>query len=166
MSKPRSISTVVPKLTKKAFGQKSGLFGKLLVNWADIVGQTLAARVKPAELHYQTQTKDGQKKQRIVMGLYVRDGGTALEVQYQTQQLIEKINMFLGYNAVCDIRFVQAPEQFCERDGVAYGAEKHISEENKEKVSHIMEDLTIEDEELKKALENLGRHILTKNAEN
>lgn len=165
MSKPRSISTVVPKLTKKAFGQKSGLFGKLLTNWTDIVGNGMASRIKPAELQYQTQTKNGEKTQKIVVALYVRDGGTALEIQYQTQQLIEKINMFLGYNAVCDIRFVQAPEQFCADTGRAGYSEPVIPEKSKQTVEHMMENIDIEDEELKKALQELGEYIITKNAE-
>ncbi len=37
------------------------------------------------------------------------DGPRAIEVQYQTVQIIERINAHFGYRAVSDIRFIQAP---------------------------------------------------------
>ena len=37
------------------------------------------------------------------------DGPRAIEVQYQSTQIIERINAHFGYRAVSEIRFLQAP---------------------------------------------------------
>jgi hypothetical protein len=161
MSKPRSIADFVPKLTENAFGKKSALLGKLMVHWDDIAGPVLAENVKPAELQHRTsKQKDGKKQQNVVLALYVRDGGTALEMQYQTMQLLEKINMFCGYNAVAELRFVQAPEAFLPQKPLEK-ARPPLPEEKKRQIHEMVEGAGIEDAELRAALERLGEGVFS-----
>lgn len=163
MSKPRSISDFVPKLTENAFGRKSALLGKLMVHWDDIAGAALAENVKPAELQHRTnRQKDGRKQQSVVLALYVRDGGTALEMQYQTLQLLEKINMFCGYNAVAELRFVQAPEAFLPQKP-REKPKTPLPAEQKKKIREMVAAAGIEDAELREALERLGEGVFSQN---
>jgi hypothetical protein len=37
------------------------------------------------------------------------DGGHALEVQYRRGQIVERVNAYLGYPAIAELRIVQAP---------------------------------------------------------
>lgn len=37
------------------------------------------------------------------------DGPRALEIQHMTTQLLERINIYFGYNAVQELRIVQGP---------------------------------------------------------
>lgn len=163
MSKPRAIADFVPKLTENAFGRKSALLGKLMLHWDDIAGAALAANVKPAEMqHRTTKQKTGGKRQSVVLVLYVRDGGTALEMQYQTLQLLEKINMFCGYQAVAELRFVQAPEAFLPQRPQKPPL-PDLPEEEKRRIHDSVAAAGIADEELRAALERLGEAVHSRN---
>ncbi len=163
MSKTRRIASVVPKLTKGIFGQKATLLGKLIMHWPDIVGKTLAKQIIPAELNYQSIQVNGGKSQKLIVALYVRDGAVALELQYQTQQIMEKINMFTGYNAVHDLRFIQAPKMFANIKSNTYLDDKKVSKHEHEEIKHIIDNAELEKTELQLALQSLGEQILLAN---
>ncbi|TVQ84334.1 MAG: DUF721 domain-containing protein [Micavibrio sp.] len=158
MSKPRLFSSVVPGLAENAFGRKSALLGKILSHWDQIAGAETARRAKPAELHYRSRKKDGKKIREVALSLYVCDGSAALELQFQTALLIEKINMFAGYDAICEIRFQQAPEMFIDAPRQKFKAPE-IPEQEKTKIRERVASAGIEDEDLRAALEKLGAGI-------
>jgi len=136
-----------------------------MVHWGDIVGAALAENVKPAELQHRTvKQKDGRKQQSVVLALYVRDGGTALEMQYQTAQLLEKINMFCGYNAVAELRFTQASEAFLPQKP-REKLKTPLSDEKKKQIHDMVAGAGIEDEELREALERLGEGVFSQHQE-
>jgi hypothetical protein len=106
----------VPALTAKAF-QKYGFSASTLVmDWSAIVGRDFAAVTYPERLTWPrtaARTVDDLQEpgsKRAGATLVVRvDGSQALEVQYSSRQLIERINAYFGYAAVAQIRIVQAP---------------------------------------------------------
>jgi hypothetical protein len=80
----------------------------LLSQWAAIAGPSLAAYTMPAKLTKAAQPAFAGNPAPSVLLLKV-DPGRALEVQYATPQLVERINRALGYKAVAGLRLVQTP---------------------------------------------------------
>jgi hypothetical protein len=111
----KALGSFVPSLTAKAF-QKYGFSAATLVtDWSAIVGRDFAAVTYPERLSWPRTSRTVEDVQeadskRAGATLVVRvDGSRALEVQYSSRQIIERINAYFGYAAVAQIRIVQAP---------------------------------------------------------
>ncbi len=76
---------------------QGGVLGRLKAEWAAIVGAQLAAATWPAALG-----RDGALKLRVASNL-------ALDLQHRAPLMIERINRFLGRDAVVRLVLVQGP---------------------------------------------------------
>lgn len=116
----KPIARYVPDLTQKVF-QKHGFSSvALIAEWSDIVGPTLAQRCLPERLKWPrannptaAQDHDGDApKQTRAPGatLILRtDAAYALEIEYESGQIIERINAYFGYRAITALKIVQGP---------------------------------------------------------
>ncbi len=91
----RSLSALLPRIVRPAFGRRPAATATLLTDWAAIVGPGIAAVAAPRKLAAGVLT----------LGC---DGPTALELQHREASLIERINLALGETIVRRIRIVQA----------------------------------------------------------
>lgn len=111
----RAVGAFVPGLTRKSFEKYGFSTATLLTDWTVIVGAELAKFTLPERLKWPRNVDayedvDTSQKGRPGATLVLRvDGPRAIEVQYQTTQIIERINAHFGYRAVGDVRFIQAP---------------------------------------------------------
>jgi hypothetical protein len=114
-SRARVVGAFVPGLTRKSFEKYGFSTATLLTDWAVIVGNDLAEFTLPERLKWPRNVPaydevDASAKGRPGATLVLRvDGPRAIDVQYQTPQIIERINAHFGYRAVAEIRFIQAP---------------------------------------------------------
>ncbi len=123
-SKPtfRTVGSLLPKLTKPVFEKYGFSITSIITEWTVIVGQDLANFTQPEKLKWNRQKADAHGenfnssnltgKSGVLDGatLVLRvDGPRAIEVQFQSEQIIERINCFFGYKAVTEIRILQAP---------------------------------------------------------
>jgi hypothetical protein len=111
----RLLGSFVPKLTGKVFEKYGFSAVALITEWATIAGQDLAACSVPERLnwprnvHAYTETP-ADRRGRPGATLVLRvDGAHALDVQYRTSEIIDRINAYFGYCAVSEIRIKQAP---------------------------------------------------------
>jgi len=111
----RVVGAFVPGLTRKSFEKYGFSTATLLTDWAIIVGKELAQFTMPERLKWPRNVAayddiEASAKGRPGATLVLRvDGPRAIDVQYQTPQIIERINAHFGYRAVAEIRFIQAP---------------------------------------------------------
>lgn len=111
----KAVGSFVPQLTKKAFQKYGFSTATLLTDWAAIVGPELAAFSRPERLKWPRNVDaygdiDQQDSGRPGATLVLRvDGAQALTVQYQSRQIMDRINAYFGYCAVNEIRIMQAP---------------------------------------------------------
>lgn len=109
----RSVGTFVPKLTRTAFEKFGFSTAALLTDWAQIVGPQLAQTTAPDRIKWpKTVDQDmagGRTGPRSGATLHISvEPARALDVQYKTQLIIDRINSYFGYRAVADLRIVQA----------------------------------------------------------
>jgi hypothetical protein len=108
-SGPVSVGRFIAPIAGKTLSRGGAVLAELLREWPTIAGASLAAFTTPDKL-----TKGAPdpcfagKTPPSVLHLKV-DPARALEAQYCTPQIIERINQTLGYRAVSGLRIVQAP---------------------------------------------------------
>ncbi len=90
----RSVATSI----NKRFGFATGY---IVENWREIVGPEFADHVFPERL---SSSKSGTNVLRIRV-----PGPLAVQVQHHIPEILSRINRHYGYDAVTDIKIVQAP---------------------------------------------------------
>jgi hypothetical protein len=114
-SAARAVGSFVPRLTRKAFEKYGFSSAALLTDWAAIVGGEIASYTQPERLKWARGVEaygevehgaEGRPGATLVLRV---DGPRAIELQYKSRQILERINAYFGYRAVAEMRFVQAP---------------------------------------------------------
>nr|MCH9764842.1 DciA family protein [Alphaproteobacteria bacterium] len=111
----KPLARFVPELTKKAF-QKHGFSSAALVaDWDLVVGHPLAHQCTPERLKWPRATgreSDGSNAAPTGATLVLRtDGAHALDIEYASAQIIERINAYFGYRAITTLKIVQGAVQ-------------------------------------------------------
>jgi len=111
----KAIGSYVPGLTKKAFEKFGFSTAALITDWDKVAGSRFAAFTAPQRLKWpaipgvrEARGDDGEGRPGATLVLKV-DPARALEAQYATAQIIDRINSYFGYRAVAEIRLIQAP---------------------------------------------------------
>lgn len=114
-SAARALASFVPGIARKAFEKHGFASASLITDWAQIVGARLAGDTRPLKLKWPrlpeqagvgNDTDKGRPGATLVLQV---DPAVALDVQYQTAQIIERINAYFGYRAVAELRLRQEP---------------------------------------------------------
>jgi hypothetical protein len=113
----KTVGSFVPQLTRKAFEKYGFSAATLITDWAVIVGPEIAAYTAPERLKWPKRPEGSSEvdagvrdKGRPGATLVLRvDGARALDVQYGSRQILERINAYFGYAAVAELRLLQAP---------------------------------------------------------
>jgi hypothetical protein len=107
----RSVGTFVPKLTRTAFEKFGFSTAALLTDWPQIVGKVLAETTAPDRIKWpRAPGEAGTSGPRAGATLHLRvDPARALDIQYKSALIIDRINAYFGYRAVADLRIVQTP---------------------------------------------------------
>ncbi len=87
-----------PVAARRGFGT-----ARLMASWDEIVGQGMGAWTRPEKLAFTRGAASGG-----VLTVAV-SGPRAVLLQHEIPQLIQRLNAFLGFAAVAEIRIVQRP---------------------------------------------------------
>jgi hypothetical protein len=88
----------------------------LLSEWPAVVGEELASFTAPDRVVWPRRSEDGEaaspqsawRTDGAILVLKV-DGPRAIEVQHRAEQILERVNVYFGYRAIAQLRFLQAP---------------------------------------------------------
>jgi len=152
-------SNLLKTRIRKASESRGFAESRLLTHWAEIVGTDFAAMARPVDVKYGRQ---GLGATLTVL----TTGAMAPMLEMQKEALRERVNATYGYNAISRIRVTQtAPTGFAEgqvsfqhRKGPeeTAGPSPEIVKESEAAVAPVG------DEGLRRALESLGRNVLSK----
>jgi hypothetical protein len=110
----KTVGSYVPSLTRKAFEKFGFSTATLITDWTSIAGAELARYAIPERLKWPRgpaggdETEDGDGRPGATLILRV-DPARALDVEYKSRQIVQRINAYFGYRAVESLRLVQAP---------------------------------------------------------
>jgi hypothetical protein len=142
------------KLTKASFARYGFAYGELLARWPEIVGEGLARHSQPERIKWPRGA--GETAQKLGGTLVIRaEPGRGLDLQYQSHQIIERINQFYGYGAVTSVKIMQG--HFSTAKQLKNKANS-LNVETERTLAAQLEPIA--DDKLKQALQRLGAGAL------
>lgn len=148
----RALAASLPQVTKRAFARRGLSGAELARQWPAIVGSELAGRCRPRRLRFPRPREaiDGELVLRIAPAW-------ALEIQHLEGPLLERINSFFGYRAVCRLILQQGPLPDPPARRRAAETTAHAPPPAGKALAAQLS--TVADPELRAALERIGRSL-------
>jgi hypothetical protein len=153
-SKFKPIGGAVTALLDPLLAKRSHVDAALALSWPELCGERLAGRTQPLKVTWPRRTGPDDPFEPGVLAIAC-EGAAALDLQYGTGELIERINGFFGYSAVGRIRIEQ--KRVDHFRAPAKATVKALPEKVLAEISR--EVGAIEDEGLRQALERLGSSV-------
>ena len=143
----RSFKNTLPKNVKKIIGKKGHIYSETLDNWRSIVGEDLFKVCFPKSF------KNSNRFSSSYLSIMVKRGHE-VDLEYSKKLILDKLNSYLGYNAVEKLKFISF-------EGEEIELKKKISKdttnnEYKEKISKIKNN------KVKKSLIELSKYFKKK----
>ncbi|MFV0514645.1 MAG: DUF721 domain-containing protein [Jhaorihella sp.] len=166
--KQRTSSTRGFKRTDSVLGERIRRAGesrgfavsRILTHWDEIAGPEIAAIARPVNIGY---GKGGFGATLTVL----TTGAQAPMLEMQKEKLRERVNSVYGYNAISRVRITQtAPVGFAEGQAAFTPPAGKSAERPDPQVAAQAAQAAnrIENDDLRAALERLGRNVLSKNS--
>lgn len=156
MSKPgplfaKPLAAIIGKTVNDVFAKQGFASRELVTRWAEIAGAEIAEHSQPLKIQWPRPVGD-QPPEPATLVLRV-EGPMALEIQHASGVILERVNRFLGWQAVERLSLRQAP--------LSRPAPRPVPKKlDPAKVAAIAKDLTaVEDDGLKDALARLGAAV-------
>ncbi|MCG8543038.1 MAG: DciA family protein [Alphaproteobacteria bacterium] len=101
----QQVGALLPALTRRALGKHGFSTAALVTDWHVIVGTEVAENCQPERLAFPR----GKRSEGV---LHIRTSSAyALELQHIEPQVVERINVFLGYAAISRLKLIHAPRR-------------------------------------------------------
>ena len=92
----RPFSSSIPKTLRKHLKKGGYNFSKIVDNWTNIVSKNISDACYPITVKMNKEMKNGNLVLNVIHG-------KELEIEYQKNEIIDKINSFFGYNCIRDV---------------------------------------------------------------
>ena len=143
----RSFKNTLPKNVKKIISKKGHIYSETLDNWRYIVGDDLFKVCFPKSF------KNSNRLGSSYLSIMVKRGHE-VDLEYSKKSILEKLNSYLGYNAVEKLKFISFEGEESElKEKISIDA---TNDEYKKKISKIKND------KVKKSLIELSRYFKKK----
>ena len=143
----RSFKNTLPKNLKKIIGKKGHIYSETLDNWRYIVGDELFKVCFPKSF------KNSNRLGPSYLSVMVKRGHE-VDLEYSKKSILDKLNSYLGYNAVEKLKFISFEDEEVELK--KKNGKDATNNEFKEKISKIKND------KVKKSLIELSKYFKKK----
>ncbi|MFW8635884.1 DUF721 domain-containing protein [Cribrihabitans pelagius] len=144
---------------RKAGESRGFAVSRLLTHWEEIVGADIAAMARPVKVGYGRNTLGATLT-------VLTTGANAPMLEMQKERLRERVNAVYGFNAISKVMITQtAPTGFAEgRVEFQYApkAQAPLQPDPQDAAEASQAAAGVENDDLRAALERLGRNVLTK----
>lgn len=107
----RAVGSFVPKLAGKSFEKYGFHSAEIMTAWPRVAGAEIAGFTHPERIKWPRGTADADgtgASGGAILVLRV-EPARALDVEYRSAEIIDRINRYFGYRAIASLRLVQAP---------------------------------------------------------
>ena len=107
----KAVGSFVPKLAAKAFEKYGFHSAEIMTAWPRVAGAEIAAFTAPERIKWPRGSgePDGTGASGGATLVLRVEPARALDVEYRSAEIIDRINRYFGYRAVATLKLVQAP---------------------------------------------------------
>ena len=136
----RPFSSSIPKTLKKHLKKGGYNYSNIIDNWTKIVSKKISDVSYPIKIKVDKNMKNGTLVLNIIHG-------KEMEIEYKKNEIIDRINLFFGYDCISNITLKIAQDKITQKNK-NFSRINNLSEiENKIQI--------IKNEQLKSSLKNL-----------
>ena len=155
-STARPVSELVGKVMEPVMKRRSGMTVALLNSWSDIVGSEFRHTTKPLRIDWQRRQDEGDPFEPATL-LVGCDSASAVFFQHEQSSILERVNLFFGFQAIKRIKIVQQPVFKAAGDQKADS--NNLDAQTEAELSEMLED--IDNQTLKETMKKLGRGVIS-----
>jgi len=152
---PVPVSDLATEILDPVLKKRAGISIGLVQSWEEIAGPRLAGRSRPEKIQWPRRLHEDDPFEPAVL-VIACEGMAALHLQHEAGEIINRVNAFLGFNAIGRIRIVQKP--VLSEKARPKPSPRPLNDAEKAKLSRTVGK--IEDDGLRASLERLGATIL------
>lgn len=154
-TKTTHLGDLMSSVLEDVVARRSGMTIDLISAWGEIAGPNYAGFTRAEKIIWPRQISDLDPFQPGTL-VVVCDPSKAIFFQHETSQILERLNMFFGFEAIGKIKIVQKPVVAPTK--TIRKVPDRLDEASETKLSKMMSH--IENDELRKKLEKFGRAVL------
>ena len=136
----RPFSSSIPKTLKKYLKKGGYNYSSIVDNWTKMVSKKISDSCYPITVKMSKEMKDGTLVLNVLHG-------KELEIEYEKNEIIDKINSFFGYNCISKVKLKTIQSKIQEKNKV-FPKIKNLGEVQ-EKIKKV------KDENIKNSLNDL-----------
>ena len=152
---PVPVSDLATGILDPMLRKRAGISVGLIQSWEEIVGPRLARLSRPERVQWPRRMNEDDPFQPAAL-VVACEGAAALHIQHQTDEIIGRVNAFLGFAAIGRVRIVQKPAQAAVRP--RRPVPRPLSDAETRRVASAVGG--IENDGLRASLERLGASVL------
>ena len=99
----RPLQSLLPENVKKILKKDGFVYFEIIKNWKNIVGEKMFKNVAPLKIK--------KINNENILSINVNKN-IMIEIEYSRDQIIEKINSYLGFNAINKIQIISKDSSF------------------------------------------------------
>ncbi len=151
----RGVADILGRVLEPVLARKTGMRLDLIKIWPEIVGEQFADQTRPEKIKWprRSHEDDPFKPAQLIVAC---EPSVALFFQHEEASILERLNVFFGFQAVDRIRILQKPVMGAERQQTS--VEKPISKAQREKIGFML--AKVEDPDLRETLARLGKGVI------
>jgi len=107
----RPFSSSIPKTLKKHIRKGGYNYSNIVDNWTKMVSQKISGACYPITVKMGKEMRDGT----LVLNV---THGKEMEVEYEKNEIIDKINSFFGYNCISHVTLKVVQEKINQNDKI------------------------------------------------
>ena len=135
----RPFSSSIPKTLRKHLKKGGYNFSNIVDNWTKIVSEKISDACYPITVKMGKEMKDGVLVLNVIHG-------KEMEIEYQKNEIMDKINSFFGYNCISNVTLKIVSNKINKK-------KLFPKIQNFEKIEEKMKN--VKDNQLKRSLNNL-----------
>ena len=154
----QSVAELVNDVLEPVIARRAGMTLDLLKAWSELAGPEFSRSTRPEKINWprRAHEDDPFKPATLVIAC---DGSAALFFQHEQAAILERINIFFGFEAIGRIKIEQKPVKIETQSSIGK-EETSLSSEDELRLEGMLDQ--IDDPELKDVLAKLGRGIISR----